>query len=341
MAGNLTKPSAFNVNWQEVAWISAIVSLGMLAQWLLQLRISAHLALFPVMAATLVRDYSPLGLVKQFLPTIATAAGALLLCDIFAAHPAVIWSISLFVFDRVRCWADTPAKQSRAMAPLLNWFLVVVFFQHSSVPMTEWLRCMVTALLVTIVVVQLVRVFLPVPQRPLPPAVAPMAATYQQRLVFVLLLGSGLAFLMMVDLAAATFCMMPVITAAGQVQRQGYQAVLRSTLQGHVGGCALAMIFITLLLGQYSHFMVYGTALVALVTLMAYWICASSGAVRVLHNQGLLGTMLPLQLYLSSSDWGLQDTFHRGGYLLVVLLLLFAVQGAIYGSKGAADDHRH
>ncbi|WP_298444022.1 DUF2955 domain-containing protein [uncultured Ferrimonas sp.] len=339
------------INWHQFAWITAIVSLGMLAQLWLQLGVTAYLALFPVMAVTAINDFSVAGVLKGLLPVWLLALLALLVSELFAAHPAVIWCISVLLFDRIRCWANTPAKIGAAMIPLLNWFLVVVFAQHSSIAMTDWLRDMAVSLVVTVMVVQLVRVLLPGSEpkvqraaqpKPQPqaqtqpqirPAVPAMTLTHRHRLVFVSLLGAGLAFMMMVDIVAATFCMMPVIAAAAQTQQTNYQAVIRGCLQAHVGGCAVALLFVAALMGQHHHLLVYGVALTALVALVAYWICTSQGPIRAMHNQAMLGIMLPLQLYLGSTDLGLQDTFQRGGMMLFVLILLLACQGVIFGKQ--------
>lgn len=78
------------INWSEVAWISAIVSLGMLAQLWLQLGVAAYLALYPVMAATKINDYSVRGMLKAFLPILGVACVALLVDQLFASHPTVV-----------------------------------------------------------------------------------------------------------------------------------------------------------------------------------------------------------------------------------------------------------
>lgn len=328
------------IDWSEVIWISAIVSLGMLAQLWLQLGVTAYLALFPVIAATKVSNYSLQGLLAALLPTLFIACTALLVNQLFAAHPFVIWTISLFVFDLLRRKADTPAKLGRMFIPLLNWFLVIVFSQQSSLTMTDWVRDMAVSMVTTIVVVRLVMLFLTPPKASAPPAMSPVPVNHRERLTFVIMLGIGLAFLMMVELTASTFCMMPVIVAAGQSQRANYKMVIRNCLQAHVGGCAIAMIFVTLLAGQHDYNLVYILALTALVATIAIWISGSRGSVRALHSEAMLGTMLPLQLYVSASDLGLQDAYFRGELMLMVLALLVVCQGIIYGKSTSLINHR-
>ncbi|MGF1736991.1 DUF2955 domain-containing protein [Photobacterium satsumensis] len=329
------------INRSEVAWITAIVSLGMLAQLWLQLGVTAYLALYPVMAATKLSDYTVRGMLKAFLPILAVACVALFIDQIFSSHPAVVWCISLCFFDLARRWADTPAKLGKIYIPLLNWFLVIVFAQHSPIAMTDWVRDMGVSMLTTIVIVKFVMLFLTPPKANVSAPMVSTPVTYQTRVIYVVMLGIGLAFLMMVNLIAATFCMMPIIVAAAQSQRVNYEMVIRNCLQAHVGGCALAMVFISLLAGQHSYNLVYIVGLTSLVAMIAVWISGSRGGVRAMHSEAMLGTMLPLQLYVSASDLGLQDTYFRAKSMLFVLALLVVCQGIIYGKSASITHHRN
>lgn len=337
----MNNPMRGAIDWSEVVWMVSIVSLGMLAQLWLQLDIAAYLALYPVMAATKLNNYSMIGMLKAFLPILLVACAALLVDQLFASHPAVVWCISLWVFDWARRWADTPAKLGQIYIPLLNWFLVIVFAQHSPMPMTDWVRDMAVSMVTTLVVVRFVMLFMSSPKAQTPPPMPSQKVTYQQRLVYVAMLGIGLAFLMMVDLVAATFCMMPVIIAAAQSERKIYQMVVNNCLQAHVGGCALAMVFVALMVGQHGHNLVYIIGLTLFVSAIAVWISGSRGSARAVHTEAMLGTMLPLQLYVSATDMGLQDTYFRGELMLIVLALLVACQGIIYGKSTSLINHRN
>ncbi|WP_261816963.1 DUF2955 domain-containing protein [Vibrio gallicus] len=328
-----------DINWHEVTWMVLIVSLGMLAQLWLQLDIAAYLALYPVMAATKLNNYSMIGMLKAFLPVLGVACAALLVQQLFASHPAVIWCISLWVFDWARRWADTPAKLGQIYIPLLNWFLVIIFAQHIPMPMTIWIRDIAASMIVTLIMVRFVMLFMSPPKKPTPPMMPAKKVTYQQRIIYIAMLGIGLGFLMMVDLIAAAFCMMPVIIAAAQSERAIYQMMVKTCFYAHVGGCAIALVFVALLAGQHAHNLIYIVALTLLVLMIAVWISASRGGVRALHTEAMLGTMLPLQLYVSATDLGLQDTYFRGEMMLIVLALLVACQGIIYGKSHSLINH--
>lgn len=339
----MSNPMRGEIDRSEVRWIVTVVALGMLAQLWLQLEITAYLALFPVIAATKVTNYSIVGMLKAFLPVLFVACVALFVDQLFASHPAIVWCISLWVFDWARRWADTPEKLGKIYIPLLNWFLVIVFAQHSPMPMTDWVRDMAVSMVTTLVVVRFIMLFMSPPKAPAP-APMPMPrkkVTYQQRLIYVVLLGVGLAFLMMVDLIAATFCMMPVIIAAAQSERAIYQMVVKNCLYAHVGGCAIVTLFVSLMLGQHAHNLVYIIGVFLLVLVIALWISGSRGGVRALHSEAMLGTMLPLQLYVSATDLGLQDIYFRGESMLTVLALLVVCQGIIYGKSTSLINHGH
>ncbi|TKB56245.1 DUF2955 domain-containing protein [Ferrimonas aestuarii] len=327
------------VQWTSIARITLIVTLTMLSQHLLQFTTSVYLALFPVVAVTRAPSLSTEGLMKAFLPVLAFAVGARFTHELFSAHPFVIWCISLWVFDLVRRRANSPAKVGQMVMPVLTWILIIVFSQQSPIDMTGWVRDMVASILVTLLVVRLVCWFLPAPDvsRPQPPTVD---VTFGQRMFFVASLGIGLAFLMMVNLLSAAFCMVPVIIAVSQAQRPAYQGVLINTFKAHVGGCSIALMFQFLLMGHQGSMMVFGVMLLMLVGVVAYSMICSDLADQATHYSGLLGIMLPIQLYMTSTDLGVQDTAMRAWYMTVVLGLLFVWQGVIYGRQKHSVDHR-
>lgn len=329
-----------NTNRNEVMWIVSIVSLGMLSQLWLQLETAAYLALFPTMAATKLSKYSMTGMLKAFLPILGISCLALFIEQLFGSHPFIVWTISLFVFDFARRWADTPTKLGQIYIPLLNWFLVIVFAQHTPIPMTDWVRDMGISMVTTIIVVQFVMLFMTPVKAKTPPPSPAKQVSYQQRVIYVAMLGIGLAFLMIVDLVSATFCMMPVIIAAAQHEKSMYQAVVKTCLQAHVGGCAFVLLLMSLLVSQHSHIFIYAFAIVLLVTMIAVWISRNTGSVRALHTEAMLGAMLPLQLYVSRTDLGLQDIYFRGQLMLIVLILLVFCQGVIYGKSQNLLDYR-
>ena len=63
--------------------------------------------------------------------------------------------------------------------------------------------------------------------------------------------------------------------------------------------------------------------------LLAFMITASmtkaKGPARDVHTDALLATMLPIQLYMTSSNLGLESTFLRAWELTVTLFVLWAL----------------
>ncbi|MCL1035589.1 DUF2955 domain-containing protein [Shewanella submarina] len=320
--------------------ISLVVCLCMLLGKLLHLDASVYLSLFPVIVLTKGKDYSWKGLVGMFAPTMVAACGALITYEVFSDHPFVVWSISAVLFDQMRRRADTPVKIGKLFMPTINWVLIVVFAQHTQADMPQRLHEILLAMVITALVLKTVLWFLPVKPEAKAQSTAisspPTQVTYEQRLVSLGLIGAGLAFLMIVDLVSAAFCIVPVIAVATQTSRQQFMAVLQDRFVTQVGGCAVAACFMVLMAGHQGVISLYAICLFALV----YWISLNftkeTGTLRDVHGDALLATVLPLQLYMTNTNTGLSDTFLRGWELtatLGILYLIFRLTGWLARSE--------
>lgn len=305
--------------------ISLVVCLCMLAGKLLHLDSPVYLALYPVIVMTKGRDYRWLGLLKTFAPTFISVCLALATFEVFSDHPFIVWTISIVLFDLARRRADTPAKVGMLFMPTINWVLVVVFAQHTQADMPQRLHEVLLAMVITACVLKAVLWLLPMNSTGKPPQFTPVPVTYEQRLVSVGLIGAGLAFLMIVDLVSAAFCIVPVIAVATQTSRQKFMEVIRVRFVTQVGGCALAACFMVLMAGHQSVISLYAMCLFALVYWIAFNMTRETGTLRDLHGDALLATMLPLQLYMTSTNTGLSDTFLRGWELAVTLGILYLI----------------
>ncbi|WP_420892228.1 hypothetical protein [Photobacterium sanguinicancri] len=65
----------------------------------------------------------------------------------------------------------------------------------------------------------------------------------------------------------------------------------------------------------------------------------AQGASRDLHADSLLATMLPIQLYMTSTSLGLESTYLRAWELTVTLGILFIFHQLT--SSRDSDDQRH
>lgn len=306
----------------EALRVTLTVTLCMLIGKLFDFSSPVYFALYPTIIMTKGKDYSWNGLAKTFLPTLIAAACAVVVSEIFADHPFVIWTISLIFFDQLRRRATTPPKQGAMLMPTFNWILIIVFSQHTTLAMPLRIHEIFLAMLITAIVAKTMVALFPIAKKGPPPVFTPQPVSYQNRLVSLGLIGSGLAFLMVVDMISATFCMVPVVAAATQTNRASFALVVKRRLLTQVGGCAIAVIFTLLIAGHQDVIGFYTLGLGGLIYLLAYSMAKAEGPAKDIHADALLATLLPIQLYMSSTEWGLESTFLRAWELTVTLAIL-------------------
>ena len=281
-----------------------------------------YFALFPIIIATKVKDYSWKGLSKTFVLVLLSAYSAVFVSEVFSDHPFIIWTISIVLFDQLRKRADSHAKVGALFMPTIIWILNVIFALHTTMNMPQRLHEVGLAIMVSIFVTKLFLWLLPPKAKAGfgKPKSTPVST--KQRLISISLIGLGLGFLMIVDLVSGAFCMVPVIAAATQTSREAYLKIVKSRFITQVGGCAIAAIFMLLIAGYQSNFILYGLGLFALIYTITHKIYHDQGPHQGLHADILLATMLPIQLYMTNSELGLSSTFLRGWELSCTLGIL-------------------
>ncbi|KII76406.1 DUF2955 domain-containing protein [Vibrio renipiscarius] len=313
----------------EALRVTLAITVCMVLGKVLALGSPVYLALYPTIIMTKSKDYSWQGLARTFAPTLCAAAAALAVSETFHSHPFIIWTLSLFFFDWMRRRATNPAKMGAMLMPTFNWILIIVFDQHTNADMAMRIHEIFIAMVITAGVCKLAVTCFPTqdPQQKMPARVAlpDIAVTAQQRALSLALIGTGVGFLMLVDMLSATFCMVPVIAASLQAERLGFQRVVERRFITQVGGCAIAAIFSLLLVGHQSVLGAYVLVLAGFVLLLASLMVKSDVSGRELHADALLATMLPIQLYMTSQDIGLERTFLRGWELAVTLGVLYVL----------------
>ncbi len=311
----------------EALRITLTITLCMLAGKWLDFSSPVYFALYPTIAMTKGRDFSCLGLYRMFMPTLVSASLALVVSELFYQHPFIIWTISLVAFDQLRRRADTPQKLGAMLMPTFNWILIVVFSQQTTINIPERIWEIMAAMGMTIVIVRVMAALFPVTSGSKQPSlvVEPHPVSFRHRLVSLTLIGPGLAFLMTVDLLSATFCMVPVIAAATQFSRNQYLNVVKHRVVTQLGGCAIAVVFALLMAGHQNIASFYAIDLGLLIFALARLISRSTGPLRDTHCDALLATLLPIQLYMSNTGFGLSGTFLRAWELAVTLGILFAL----------------
>ncbi len=320
----------------EALRITLAITVCMLLGKLLNLASPVYLALYPTIIMTKGKDYSWQGLARTFAPTLAAASCALVVSNTFSQHPFIIWTISLLFFDWMRRRANTPAKMGAMLMPTFNWILVIVFAQHTTADMTTRIHEILIAMVITTCVCKAAVALFPVVSKGKPPQFKPTPVSAQQRLLSLALIGSGVAFLLQVNMLSATFCMVPVIAAATQSQADAFRQVVERRFITQVGGCALAFIFTLVLSGHQANIGVYALLLGGLIFMLASMMAKADFKLRDLHGDALLATMLPIQLYIGANEMGLERTFLRGWQLAVTLGILFTLYTLVTRSRKPA-----
>ncbi|MEZ9777791.1 DUF2955 domain-containing protein [Vibrio sp. 10N.261.54.A5] len=309
----------------EALRVALTVTICMVLGKLLNLDSPVYLALYPTIIMTKNKDYSWLGLIRTLAPTLLAASTALVVTEVFSQHPFVVWTISLFFFDFMRRRATTPAKKGKMLMPTFNWILIVVFAQHTTMDMPMRIHEILVSMLITMVVAKTMVVLFPVEQGNKPPVFKEQPVTFESRAISLALIGLGLAFLMIVDIISAMFCMVPVIAAATQTTHKSFIDVVDRRFQTQVGGCAFAVVFTLLMAGHQSTFGYYTIVLGLFAFMITASMAKAKGSARDIHADALLATMLPIQLYMTSSNLGLESTFLRAWELTVTLFVLWAL----------------
>lgn len=329
-----------NPHGNEILRVTLTITLCMLAGKLLDLNSTVYLALYPVIIMTKCKDYSWQGIFSLFFPTFLAAFCALAVSQVFNEHPFIVWSISLIFFDQMRRRADTPIKLGGMIMPTFNWLLIIVFSQSGSRDMPMQVREILLSMVITAIIAKIMVALLPTKQAGKPAIFKPQTVTYQHRVVSTGLIGLGLALLMMVDLLSATFCMVPVIAAATQFSRDKFREVVGLRFITQIGGCALAAVFTLVMAGHQHTISFYALGLGSLVLVLAKWMVTSQDPSRDMHADALLATMLPIQLYMGSTTFGLENTYLRAWELTVTLGILFILH-QLTGSRDNYDQKNY
>ncbi|ROS05109.1 DUF2955 family protein [Sinobacterium caligoides] len=306
--------------------IALTIATCMLSAKLLNFNSPVYLALYPTITLTRGVSFSWRALISTFTPVLLASFCAVIVAESFRQHPFVIWTISLFYIDFLCRRADTPIKRAKLLLPCFSWILVVIYASHSDKPLFGLLRETALSMVITCIVIRgYLWIFNEAVQSAAPRIIPAQPVSAASRGTALLLIGSGLAILMIIDLLSAMFCMVPIIAAATQVNREQFVTTVRLRFMTQVGGCALAVIFSLLFAHQQTTILAYAVALVGLIYALARLFTQAEGLKRDIHADGLLATLLPIQLYLAHNNLALERTFLRAWELTITLFVLFVL----------------
>ncbi|MEC6907615.1 DUF2955 domain-containing protein [Photobacterium piscicola] len=306
--------------------IALTITFCMLIGKLANFNSPVYFALYPTLLMTKGRQFSWVGIGRMFLPTFIAASTALIVSNLFYNHPFIIWTISLFFFDFMRRRANTPAKLNQLLMPTFNWILIIIFAQHTDINMAMRIHEILLAMIITAVIAKIMIGLFPITAQQPPLTPMPMFnVSYRHRFITLTLLGISVAFLMIVDLISATFCLVPVIAAVTQLNRTNYVKTVKLRFITQIGGCMIALIFSVLMMGHQTIIPYYAFILGGLIFVLALMMTTTNGVARDIHADTILATVLPIQLYLGNNSFNLNSTFLRGWELAVTLGILFLI----------------
>ncbi|PSU80682.1 hypothetical protein CTM93_17170 [Photobacterium phosphoreum] len=306
--------------------IALTITVCMLIGKLANFNSPVYFALYPTILMTKGRQFSWSGIARMFFPTFIAASTALIVSNSFYNHPFIIWTISLFFFDFMRRRANTQAKLNQLLMPTFNWILIIIFAQHTDMNMPMRIHEILLAMIITAVVAKTMIWLFPVTKKKQPLTPMPtFTIGYKHRFVTLVLLGMSVAFLMVVNLISATFCLVPVIAAATQINRTNYIKTIKLRFITQVGGCMVALIFSIIMMGHQDIIPYYAFILGGLIFTLAMMMSTSKGPEQNIHADAILATVLPIQLYIGSNSLNLESTFLRGWELAVTLGILYLI----------------
>ena len=306
-----------------------IIVLCLMLSKMLHLTVSVYIVLFSVLIATTCYSSHIWVIIQRILPSLYAAIGAVILNQTFATHPFIIWTCSIIYFDHVRRKADSNLKARAVILPLFMIIFINTYANSAdyifSIP--EIARDLVLSTFITALVASFVNHLMPIKTIPAMPPIISMPVRGADRLKILLLVGVGLAFIMINEITSAVFCLVPLITSAMQPTHDLMKEHSRNKILSQVGGCSLALIVSMLFSGTEINLFTYLFISTLLVFTILWWCDHPDKEEGLIHSDALMGFLIPYQLYIGqySNNFGLNSIILRAFELVVVLLVIYTI----------------
>jgi len=306
-----------------------IIVLCLMLSKMLHLTVSVYIVLFSVLIATTCYSSHIWEIIKPIFPSLFAVLGAVIVNQVFASHPFIIWTCSIIYFDHVRRKADSNLKARVVILPL---FMIIFINTYAnsvdyifSIP--EIVRDLVLSAIITALVASFVNHLMPIKVKPRMPQIISMPVRGADRLKILLLVGVGLAFIMINEITSAVFCLVPLITSAMQPTHDLMKEHSRNKMLSQVGGCSLALIVSMLFSGTEINLFTYLFISTVLVFTILWWCDHPDREEGLIHSDALMGFLIPYQLYIGqySNNFGLNSIILRAFELVVVLLIIYTI----------------
>jgi hypothetical protein len=298
------------------------ISTSLVIANIININLTVFMAMFSVIFSIKVNQDKLSVIVKIAVLYVGVTITAIFVNELFFQHPFVIWTISLLFFLKIRSKVTSEAKLGMWLLPTFLWALMTVFYRHLPMDMhVVWHEVFLCALISGIV--YLISAWLFPVTKSKPPICEEYQVTSGHLLASLLLMGSGMAFLMLVNLIPAVFCMVGCILISFQRDPLSYLKVLKSNVITQVGGCAVALIFALLMMGHQNAIGYYALLLFILSFTMVYWGGDPNNKDAYIHKDIILTTVVPIALYIKGSGMDIGSIYERALTLSVAFALMY------------------
>jgi len=306
-----------------------IIVLCLMLSKVLHLSVSVYIVLFAVVLANNIYSRHIPDLLNSLSPSVFAAIGAVIINETFACHPFIIWTCCVLYFDYVRRHANNNLRIRRATLPLFMIIFITTYHNSSdyilAIPIL--IRDVILSAFISVLVTSLVNHFIPIRGAISKPVIIIQPVTGSDRLKMLLLVGGGLAFIMINEVTSAVFCLVPLITSAMQSTHIKMKRHSKDKILSQVGGCSLAILTSLFYSGTETTLFTYFVISFLLVYLLLYWGHNSEVKERAIHADALMGFLIPYQLYVAGvgKTFGLNSIALRAVELLIALLIIYIV----------------
>ncbi|MFT6985387.1 MAG: hypothetical protein ACJAT7_001196 [Psychromonas sp.] len=305
-----------------------IIVLCLMLSKMLHLTVSVYIVLFSIVIATSCDSSHIWEITKRILPSLFAALGAVVVNQVFATHPFIIWTCSILYFDHVRRKVDSNLKARMVTLPLFMIIFIDTYANSTAyiLSIPDIVRDLVLSTLITALAASFINHIMPIKQKMPMVHIVSMPVSGADRLKMLLLVGVGLAFIMINQVTSAVFCLVPLITSAMQPTHDLMKTHSRNKMLSQVGGCSLAIIVSMFFSGTEINLFTYLFISSVLVFTILWWCNHPDKNEGLIHSDALMGFLIPYQLYIGQygNNFGLNSIILRAFELLVVLLIIYA-----------------
>jgi hypothetical protein len=313
----------------ELSRKTLIIVLCLMLSKMLHMSVSVYMVLFAmVLANTSYSKHLP-ELTKSLSPSVFATIGAAIINQLFDSHPFIIWTCCILYFDHVRRHANNNILMQKAILPLFMIIFITTYHNSSdyTLMIPTFIRDVIVNAFIAILVTSLINHLFPIRVSINKPMIIEQTVTGTDRLKMLLLVGGGLAFIMINEVTSAVFCLVPLITSAMQSTHNNMKMHSTEKILSQIGGCSLAMLVSLFYSGTEINILTYFVISFLLIYFLLYWSHYAEAKERAIHADALMGFLIPYQLYVagSSGTFGLSLITLRAFELFIALLIIYVI----------------